>query len=901
MARVGTGKKPTIRALRAALENEPDNLTIRVALADRILQRARPEQAIELLEDVFDAAAEEHDDADLMAARRVLAFALVGTRRFDEAQRLAAEGLAREPQALDFHYLLAYIGHQIGSHALCEDHACTFLKLSESDDTDVAPGFLCVTAGRRYEVCNYLGLALENTGRVSEALAAYETAIEARRTFDTAWANLARLLARVGRAEDARKVLDEARRRCPRSKILPRVHVAETESSPRGATIALCMILKNEEEQLPRCLKSVKDLVDEIVVVDTGSTDRTVAIAESFGARVYHHPWEGDFSKARNIAMGYVDSEWILIMDADEELETADIRVIRHAVNEGDFKVIAVSVYNYSALKEQYTSFLPSNRLVRRDAGAYYEGIVHNQLRIPGDDGSLRIPARIYHYGYGLEPEAMARKSARSMALLEKQLEENPGHGFAHFNLAQLLRGQPTDDLPALMDRVIRHAKRAVELCAPDDPKVQHIHVMALHQLVTAYLNKGDYEQAATYARRALEHKPGYLDVILSLGHLYSLSGELDLARKHYVEYLERQRAYNEHEEIDQVILLHLRSRHNALYGLGLIALMDDKPREAVDWFERCIAEQDNYLDVHFRLGAALWRLGEKERAQKEMRRELELHPQNSDAREALTELIAESGDSQQLREYLESDVAQDTDDADARFRLARMEIDAGRFDEALTQLAAIPKDDPDDVTANLMRGEALYGLRRFDEAVAAYERCLRRSPDDPAVLNDIGNCHFQVANYAEAERFYRRVIDSGKAEHGVYRNLGLTLAGQKKVEDAIFSIESYVELEPDDVQAAGFLGDLYYEKQDYGRAIDHYERLIEQTGARADTLTRLGDCYLQRGALDAALTGYEAALKIDPENENVWERLRALRAHLSEQSGDRPAAAVPAPETVDV
>ena len=71
---------------------------------------------------------------------------------------------------------------------------------------------------------------------------------------------------------------------------------------------------------LARCLDSARDIVDEIIIVDTGSTDRTVEIAESYGARVFNHPWEGSFSKARNYSLKYATCDWILILDADEEL-----------------------------------------------------------------------------------------------------------------------------------------------------------------------------------------------------------------------------------------------------------------------------------------------------------------------------------------------------------------------------------------------------------------------------------------------------------------------------------------------------------------------------------------------------------------------------------------------------
>lgn len=875
------GQALSLRLLRKRLEADPDNLDVRLALAQRVLQRGRPAAVIELLERSVDALHSRGQEIKVSQGLGHLALAYAQSQRFDDARRVAETLLRLYPDALDHHFLMAHIGHLSESDALCEQHARAYLEGWSAAATAEETG-LVRTRRHRHEVYHFLGIALERTNRRAEALAAYEDAIESRRSYAAAWCSLAELLARIGRTDDARAILQKARSACPRAKSLANVKVTEAPSSarPSRATISLCMILKNEEEHLPRCLHSVQDLVDEIIVVDTGSTDRTVAIAESFGARVYHHPWEGSFSKARNISMGYADCDWILIMDADEELEREDIPILKHAVAEADFKVIAVSVYNYSARKELYTSFLPSNRLVRRDAGAYYEGIVHNQLRIPDDDGSLRVAARIYHYGYGLAPEVMARKVARSTALLKEQLEANPEHGFAHFNLAQLLRGQVTDDMDAQMERVIHHASRAVDLCPPDDPKMKHIHVMALHQLVTAYINKGDYGEAEAHCHRALKQKPGYLDVILSLGHIYSLQGDLDRSRKSYLEYLEKQRVYNEHLEIDQVILLHLRSRHNALYGLGLVALMARRPREAVDWLEQCVAEQDNYLDCHFRLGVALEGIGETERARKEFERELKLHPENPDARITLTDHYAAQGEAAAQRRCLEEGIGVSSDQRPLMLRLARLDLDENRFADALGLLRQIP-DGRDDREPLLLEAAALYGLERWPEAIAIYEQCVNDDPDDLSVLNDLGNCHFRGGHHAEAERIYRQAINAGKAEHYVYRNLSVSLAEQQKIDDAIFSMEGYLQLEPGDAQACGFLGDLYYSRNDFALAIDHYEKLIEHDGGQAVTLTRLGDCYFHRGALDAALMGYQAALKVDPEHEVAWSRLRDLRAYL--------------------
>src|SRR4051812_11925913 len=92
----------------------------------------------------------------------------------------------------------------------------------------------------------------------------------------------------------------------------------------KSPTLSLCMIVKNESQWLRQALTSVKDLVDEIIIVDTGSEDSTVEIAKSFGAKIFSIPWENDFSKARNYSLEQATSDWILVLDADEVIEKTD-------------------------------------------------------------------------------------------------------------------------------------------------------------------------------------------------------------------------------------------------------------------------------------------------------------------------------------------------------------------------------------------------------------------------------------------------------------------------------------------------------------------------------------------------------------------------------------------------
>lgn len=879
---------PSMRALRARLKGDPKDTAARIMLAETLLARDKAHEAIGLLESPQSPLATDTRDSDYWVSARILAFAYAREERFADARRLAQEGAVKRPETLDFHYLMAYLSHRTGLHDQSREYAHFYLNARDLAGQDVDADGCNATAGLAHEVQNYLGVAEEKLGHTSEAAAAYRSAIKTRRTFDIAWANLIRLLTIEGHIEEAEDTRRRAQRACPRSALLSDTPPEPDETRPPIPTLSVCMIVKNEEEHLPRCLASVRPLADQLIVVDTGSTDSTVEIAKSYGASVYHHAWEGDFSKARNISMGYSDCDWIFIIDADEELNVDDIPLIRKTIDKTDFNAISISVYNYSAQKRMYTSFLPSIRLFRRNTGAYYDGIVHNQLRFPNEEGVLRIPARIDHYGYGLAPEQMARKVERTRTLLETQLRENPDNGFAHFNLAQLLRGSEDALTLEMMDKVIHHAGRAVDLSSPDDHQQRHIHLMALHQLVTGYINKGDYARAAEYAHRALALKPDYLDAIISLGHIHSMDGDTAKARQYYREYLDRQAAYDEHNETDHVILLHLRSRHNAQYGLGLAAEMDGDFDEAVTWYERCAAERDDYLDVHHRLAVAYLNTGRHDEAMAGFQREVELHPENADARIALANQYCELGNTDLALDTLRAGHAADPRNGDLAFRLASLEFDLNRWQDALSHIDCVPADHPLNTNACRLRAEILYQTGGYAESAELYERCRKVTPDDPEVLNNLGNCRFKIGDFEEAEQLYQIIIDGGNASPQVYRNLGIALAKQNKIDDAIFTIESYLDLNPGDVESFGFLGDLHYGRADYSRAIDEYEKVLEVQPSRPDTLVRLGDCYLQRGSVSAALLGYERALNVDPDYKPAWARVREVREFLVSRITER-------------
>ena len=174
---------------------------------------------------------------------------------------------------------------------------------------------------------NYTGVLLYELGELGGAEALFAAA-------------RARSDARPRRREP-RRGASARRRRRPHS-LRPRRAARARARRPRaarraaarpaqGLTVSLCMIVKDEEEMLPGCLEAVAGAVDEMIIVDTGSTDRTVEIAESFGAKVIHFPWNGSFSDARNVGLEHATGDWVVYLDADEHLVPEDAPKIRDA------------------------------------------------------------------------------------------------------------------------------------------------------------------------------------------------------------------------------------------------------------------------------------------------------------------------------------------------------------------------------------------------------------------------------------------------------------------------------------------------------------------------------------------------------------------------------------------
>ncbi|HUG13462.1 MAG TPA: glycosyltransferase [Thermomicrobiales bacterium] len=309
-------------------------------------------------------------------------------------------------------------------------------------------------------------------------------------------------------------------------------------SAPATRTqLSVCMIVKDEERMLPRALASVRGLADELVVVDTGSTDRTVEIAREHGARVFHFPWTGDWAEARNESLRHATKDWILVLDADQEIDAASHAEIRRLMQLGQPNGYMLRQLNH--LDDESNPSLVEHlvlRLFPNRHGLRYEGIIHEQVVSNDPQRPLRaVPSAVvvHHYGCLGEVGDPVERATRYLSLIERQTREQPDAPFHAYNMGLTLRslGRHQDAATWL--------ERAIQLWARNGHTDQQ-HCLASAHLTRAHslAHLGRDDEAAGECEQALRFLPDFSDAHCALGVMHARRGRYDDALASYARAL---------------------------------------------------------------------------------------------------------------------------------------------------------------------------------------------------------------------------------------------------------------------------------------------------------------------------------------------------------------------------
>lgn len=287
--------------------------------------------------------------------------------------------------------------------------------------------------------------------------------------------------------------------------------------------VSVCIIAKDEEKHIEECLKRLLPYGFEIVVTDTGSTDRTKELASKYADKVLDFPWVGDFSAARNFCISHASNNWILSLDCDEYVNNIDVQKLRILMQQHPKDTGTIRLTNL--VNTPKGTIYGSDDVIRFFNRNYYTFTepVHEQVNYRDETrrseavNTFLLPMEVIHHGYAVTPEEMQEKQRRNLDMLRVSLQEDPDNPYLYFQAAQ-------------SEYVLRNIEEAAKLYEKtlsllDDPRYTYIPV-AIMSLAKSYVWMGRMQDAVDlmekYAPQCRSAKYTYLHagVLLDSGNI---------------------------------------------------------------------------------------------------------------------------------------------------------------------------------------------------------------------------------------------------------------------------------------------------------------------------------------------------------------------------------------------
>ena len=306
------------------------------------------------------------------------------------------------------------------------------------------------------------------------------------------------------------------------------------------------MITKNEEKYLEQCLDSVKEIADEIIIVDTGSTDSTKDIAKKFDAKIFEFKWTDNFSAARNESLKHATKEWILVMDADEIIEKKDLDKIKNIINNPrDFAGFSLEQKSY--IKNYFEGALENNsdfklineypfyisnflvRLFKNNLGLEFRHRVHELVEDSIEEKNLKykkIDVALHHFGSLKNENLISEITGQYSKLIIQDLKENPENARYNYQAARMFLGQND----------FSNALKYFEKTA----KIDSNYKLVFSEIAKIYLQMNDRNRAIEYFRKSVNRNPENPSPANNLAVVYMSMGKFEHAKKILEEQLKK-------------------------------------------------------------------------------------------------------------------------------------------------------------------------------------------------------------------------------------------------------------------------------------------------------------------------------------------------------------------------
>jgi tetratricopeptide (TPR) repeat protein len=563
-----------------------------------------------------------------------------------------------------------------------------------------------------------------------------------------------------------------------------------------GIRLSACLIVRDEERHLPECLQSLKGVCDEVVVVDTGSTDATVAIAESYGCKVGHTEWTNDFSAARNVALDLATGDWALWIDADERLDGNSYSTILSGLVRPQFGGFTIPIINY--LNDDESQDLVQHRpcrLFRLLPEIRFEGKIHEQITPSIHELGLPIAhldgALIHHYGYRASEMDAKNKGDRNISLILSELERNPEDGFHWFNLGNsyfnenewekcaeackkaagflepgIYHGQFCYQLWAFSLHFLGRFEEAIDVCDQADSAgfggqlIEYARAFCYHSL-------GKYEDALRAIRAAKSQTLEYWQ-----------TGDLSIGA-YKADFLEAQIlvAMGQNDEA-LPILNSIVERQPTFKAARLFLALELKRRDdnfgALDLAMECIEAGENGRIAADLAVSCASELGLTDKVLMAREAAWRVDPTNLSLWNAWV-LAAELAESWEIAVQAYCEHAQNFDpDPKVLINAGRALERVGAFQLALQCYEDAILLDPQDSNAYFNAGDLLYRSEKFSDAVLFYRKGVELAPGNDQGWFVFGNALYQSGSPAAAIIAYETSLAINPSHVSVKANLEL-------------------------------------------------------------------------------------------------------------------------------
>ncbi|MBW2646414.1 MAG: glycosyltransferase [Deltaproteobacteria bacterium] len=620
--------------------------------------------------------------------------------------------------------------------------------------------------------------------------------------------------------------------------------------SPR---ISLCMIVKDEEKFLPQCLNSVKDYVDEMIIVDTGSTDRTVEIAESYGARIYHHPWGNNFSKHRNQSISYATGDWLLILDADEEIDKATGLLLKKAVRQTDAVSISVIVRSYLEEGSYYNESI-SPRLFKNGTGFHYVGFVHNQ---PVIKGKIEMyPVVIWHYGYDLDREKKKKKKEHSLKLLLEQARRFPDDAptFHHLSMTYFSLRE--------WDMAIQESLKTIEMVEKKGMKDAG-YSWTYYILVDSMIELGRIDEAEEWGLKGLKFYDKTPDLFFLLTEISFRKRIYDRVLEYGKEFFRLKKLLKENpSEFGFVVFQTVNREWKVCHSMGYAYLRLNDRENACHFLKEAVnkAPDPDKNGLRQEIGINWIKFKDFEKAIYFLEGLPHDNGKYKEGLKALCMLYEEQGLYQKLDALCKVLEQAFTDDFEIPFKRGVALMKLGDLKGAGVCFGRAAEINPGHVNSFINWGVTLENLRENELAIEKYLTALELEPDSPMGNLNLGIFYFKDKDYLKSEDYLARA--SSYFPENIYLQLALA--------------RSYLE--------AGEIEAVIGVCEKALRILDlPPDLLIESLSQVAELFIGIAEKLLQEKKLESFDIASDIAKHLSPESTCGFKRLSRLAFDLGE------------------